>query len=219
MLLNILLSFLYFLASAQSPPIQWFRFDNDAIQRAPAGFTLALSGVGQPPDWFVVRDETAPSQPNALAQPETDRDETRYPLCILDNIQAKNVACGVSFKIVRGMRDMSAGIVWRYLDKDNYYLFCIGALESRISLCKMERGQLTVLGTNTANKNAPPFIKPGSWYSMQVICYDRSLQVFVNRRRYFQHTDQTFSNPGKIGLWTKSGSYVQFDDMYVQVAN
>lgn len=203
--------------SSEPDPLQWLKFDNDAVQRPPSGFTLAVSGMGEPAGWFVVRDESAPSQPNALAQPETDRAEVRYPLCVFDSIKAKNLGCGVSLKIIRGLQDQSAGIVWRYIDRDNYYLACVGTLDSRISVCKMVRGRLTVLQTIAARPSSPPFIKPGKWFSIQVINVDRQIQLYINMGRYFEFTDDTFLDAGKVGLWTRSGSYVHFDDLYIQV--
>ncbi len=42
-------------------------------------------------------------------------------------------------------------------------------------------------------------------------------QVFLNRDKLFEAEDGTFSNAGKIGLWTKADSVTYFDDLSITV--
>jgi hypothetical protein len=198
-------------------PTYWLRFDNDEVQQSPLGFTTAVTGVGEPARWYVVRDETAPSQPNALAQPETEAIENRYPLCVFDGVTVKNLSCVASIKIVSGHEDMSGGIVCRYLDKDNYYVAGVGAYGA-IFVGKVERGKLTVLGSTGGGRYSSKTLKLGAWVRLQVMCIDNFILVYQNLSKRFQIHDKTFPGAGKVGLWTKSGSYVHFDDMYVEVA-
>jgi hypothetical protein len=39
--------------------------------------------------------------------------------------------------------------------------------------------------------------------------------VYFNGTKLFEVEDSTFSQPGRVGLWTKADSVTQFDDLTV----
>ncbi|MEK7728711.1 MAG: hypothetical protein AAB354_09880, partial [candidate division KSB1 bacterium] len=112
---SLLVALLPALAVAQT-----FNFDHDETGKPPKGFSTALTGKGKIGNWIVMKDETAPSQPNVLAQTDMDATGYRFPLCVFDGLSAKDVEVSVKFKPMKGEGDQAAGIVWRYQDKDNY---------------------------------------------------------------------------------------------------
>ena len=116
-------------------------FNNEKVGEAPSGFSTALTGKGRPGKWAVMKDDSSPNQGNVLAQ--TDSDPTRYhfPVCVYDGLTAKDVDVSVKFKPVSGKGDQGAGIVWRYRDKDNYYIVRANALEGNVVLYKVEGGK------------------------------------------------------------------------------
>ena len=59
------------------------RFD-DPIGKLPDGWTIAMTHTGGAPRWEIVRDGTAPSPPNVLAQVSRDSTAGRFPLAIWD---------------------------------------------------------------------------------------------------------------------------------------
>jgi hypothetical protein len=61
--------------TAQTNGRTW-NFDLDAVGKPAAGFAFALTGQGTVGQWVVMREPTAPSQPNVLAQ--TSQDNTDY---------------------------------------------------------------------------------------------------------------------------------------------
>lgn len=113
---------------------QTFTFDSDSVRQAPQGFTIALTGKGKPGVWVVVRDESAPSPPNVLAQTDMNNTSYRFPVCVYDSLTAKDADISVKFKPLKGKVDQSAGIIWRYQDRDNYYVVRANALEDNIVL-------------------------------------------------------------------------------------
>jgi len=119
---KIVFASLLVLAFAASVAAQTFNFDQDEVGKTPQGFSSALTGKGKIGNWVVMKEGTAPSQPNVLAQ--TDRDATgyRFPVCVFDSVMLKDADISVKFKPVKGEGDQAAGIVWRYQDKDNYYI-------------------------------------------------------------------------------------------------
>jgi hypothetical protein len=50
---------------------------------------------------------------------------------------------------------------------------------------------------------------------LKVSVRGRRFQVYVNHRRILQGFDDTFSNSGKVGLWTVGDSVTYFDDFRV----
>lgn len=124
---------------------QTINFDKDKDGTVPRGFSTALTGKGKPGAWKVVNDESAPSKPNVLAQTDMDNTSYRFPLCVYDSLAAKDVDVSVRFKPVKGEEDQAAGIVWRYKDKDNYYIVRANAVENNVVLYKVENGKRTDL--------------------------------------------------------------------------
>lgn len=91
-----------------------------------------MTHSGGPPQWEIVRGNTAPTQPNVLAQLSQDGTAGRFPLAIWDGTGIGDGEVSVSFKAVAGSIDQAAGIIWRYQDHDNYY-FVWGPLDMKVS--------------------------------------------------------------------------------------
>ena len=120
-------------------------FDTAEVGKLPADFSTALTGGGGPVTWVMKEEPSAPSGGKVLAQTSTDTTNYRFPLCVYDNVTAKDVEVSVKFKPVSGKVDQAAGIVWRYQDKDNYYIVRANALEDNVVLYKVENGKRTDL--------------------------------------------------------------------------
>ncbi|MEW6211384.1 MAG: hypothetical protein AB1631_23665, partial [Acidobacteriota bacterium] len=119
-------------------------FDNDKVGSPPAGFSFALTGQGKPGVWIIVKDDSS-AQKNVLAQTDADPTGYRFPVAVYDGISARDVDVSVRFRAVSGQKDQAAGIVWRYRDKDNYYIARANALENNVVLYKVENGRRTDL--------------------------------------------------------------------------
>src|SRR5262245_17491623 len=97
-------------------------FEKDKLGAPPAGFTTALTGSGKPGVWVVAEDRTAPSGKLVLAQTDADATSYRFPLCIFDGVVVRDADIRVKILPLDGKKDRGAGLVWRYRDKDNYYV-------------------------------------------------------------------------------------------------
>jgi hypothetical protein len=122
-------------------PAEVINFDSSQPGAAPAGWTVAMTHKGGAPKWEVLKDATAPSQPNVLAQTSTDPTDGRFPLAILDKANFKDGELTVRCKAIAGKVDQGAGLVWRYRDPDNYYLARANALENNVVLYKVLNGR------------------------------------------------------------------------------
>ena len=198
---------------------QTINFDKDKDGAVPQGFSTALTGKGKPGVWKIVKDDSAPSKPNVLAQTDMDKTSYRFPVCVFDSLSARNVDVSVRFKPVKGKEDQAAGIVWRYKDKNNYYIVRANAIENNVVLYKVENGKRTDLplvekGRTYGMKEEVP---SGAWGTLRVVATGDLFEVYHNGKKLYEVKDNTFTEAGKVGLWTKADSYTLFDDLSITI--
>ncbi|HEU4387130.1 MAG TPA: family 16 glycoside hydrolase, partial [Blastocatellia bacterium] len=143
----------------------------------------------------------------------------RFPVCVYDEISAKDVDISVKFKPISGKTDQGAGIVWRYRDQDNYYIVRANALEGNVVLYKVENGKRTDLplvgeGRTYGKKDKVP---SGQWGTLRVVAKGDLFDVYHDGKKLYEVRDGTFKEAGKAGLWTKADSVIYFDDLTIQV--
>jgi hypothetical protein len=198
---------------------QMVNFDNCAPGTLPPGWTTAMTHKGAPPKWEVVRDETAPSPPNALAQVSKDGTAGRFPLAIWDGVSIQDGEVSVAFKPVSGSVDQAAGIVWRYQDPGNYYIVRANALENNVVLYRVVSGvreSIAPKGLPSKAYGVKHSIRRGAWSTLRITFKSATFTVSLNGETLFQTEDHTFSGAGKTGLWTKADSVTYFDDFDVR---
>jgi 3-keto-disaccharide hydrolase len=152
-----------------------------------------------------------------LAQTDADSTSYRFPVCVLDAVTTKDADISVKFKPVSGRADQGAGLVWRYCDKDNYYIVRANALENNVVLYKVQNGKRTDLplkgeGRTYGKKTTVP---SGTWSTLGVDVKGTLFAVSLNGTKLYEVEDATFPDAGKIGLWTKADSVIRFDDLRI----
>jgi hypothetical protein len=203
------------ISAAQSETI---RFDHAIPGKLPADWTVAMTHAGAPPHWEIVRDGSAPSPPNVLAQLSRDRTAGRFPLAIWEKAQIRDGEISIAFKTVDGSIDQAAGIVWRYHDPNNYYIVRANALENNVVFYKVENGvrnSIAPKGLPSRSYGVKHMIPSRRWNNLKVSFAGAKIAVFFNQERLFEAEDTTFPKPGKVGLWTKADSVTYFDDFTV----
>jgi hypothetical protein len=161
----------------------------------------------------VVEDATSPAKPKVLAQTSTDSTSKRYPVCVYDKAGAKDVDLSARFRPVSGKVDQAAGLVWRYKDKDNYYVVRANALENNVVLYKVQNGLRTDLKVRgkTTGYGVKAEVPKDKWSTLRVTAVGDLFEVFLNDRKLFEVQDKTFTEAGKVGVWTKADSVTHFD--------
>lgn len=187
-------------------------FGLTTIGPPPAGFTVALTGQGVPPQWVVIEDTTAPSSRNRVAA-ETSGDATdnRFPLLIYDGLDARDVQVTVRFKPVLGKVDQAAGVAVRIRDANNYYVVRANALEDNVRLYKVVNGKRHQFAGRDVK------VPAGRWHTLGLKIEAARIDIFFDDKPLFSATDSTFAGPGKIGLWTKADSLTYFDDLTIKL--
>ena len=192
-------------------------FDKDKTGALPDGFSAALTGSGRAGVWAVARDDESPEHKNVLAQTDADATGYRFPVCVYDKFSARDVDLSVKFKPVSGKKDQAAGLVWRYRDKDNYYIARANALEKNVVLYKVRNGKREDLPLRnegrTYGRKAP--VPGNQWSELRVTAKGNLFTVYLNGQKLYEVEDGTFTDAGKIGVWTKADSVTYFDDLRV----
>jgi len=195
--------------TAQTGERVW-NFDRDAPGKPPAGFTFALTGKGTIGQWMVMKEETAPSQPNVLAQTSEDKTDYRFPLAIAEGTNYKDLVLNVRFKTVSGKVDQGADLVLRLKDKDNYYIVRANALEDNFRLYHVVNGRrVQFAGTNFK-------VTSQQWHEIKVEARGDEFKCYYDGQLKFEAKDSTFKDAGAVGLWTKADSVIYFDDLTVR---
>ena len=201
-------------ATAEEPPVRGtpndWKFDEDRPGKPPVGFTFARTkNLGKPGKWVVEAQKDAPSAPNVLGQLDTDDTSARFPMAVTAAVFHSDVNVSVKCKAVSGDTDQACGIVFRYVDENNYYITRSNVIEENIRLYHVKNGKRTQLATWDGKVPAKV------WNELSVEAKGDNLRVYFNRQKVLEAKDRTFRAGGRAGLWTKADSLVYFDDFNV----
>src|SRR5258708_285697 len=185
-------------------------FDDAPIGSAPKGWTITMTGRGHP-QWTVEKDDTAAASANVLKQ----SGKATFPLALKDGTKIKNGFVAVRFKALSGAEDRAAGLVWRAIDANNYYVVRANALEDNVVLYKTVNGvrsPLDIVGRKGGyGVNVP--VPANTWHRLRIDFRGSRFSVSFNGKQSFEVENSTFTDAGKVGLWTKADSVTLFDEV------
>jgi hypothetical protein len=196
-------------AAAQVLPRR-YDFEEAAAGGRPPGFAFTLTGGGAPVRWVVLEDPSSPAGPKVLAEFSKDRTSDRFPLAILEGVEARDVALSVRFRPVSGSVDQAAGLVARLRDPRNYYIARANALEDNVRLYRV------VDGRRVQFAGADVRVPRDRWQTLGMRVEGDRLAVSLDGRVVFTAADRTFADAGRVGLWTKADSVTHFDAFEVE---
>ena len=176
-------------------------FDDATPGAAPPGWTATKTGKGEA-KWTIEKDDTAPSRPNVLKQ----SGEATYPVCLKNGTSLKDGFVEVKFKPVAGKEDQAGGLVWRARDSDNYYIARANALEDNVTIYH------TIKGKRTEKKRTNTKVASNQWHTLRVDFSGDHFTVTLDGKKAIAWDDQTFTEAGMVGVWTKADSVTLFDD-------
>ncbi|MGH7289154.1 MAG: hypothetical protein ACREI8_14160 [Myxococcota bacterium] len=176
-------------------------FDDVQSGSLPPGWTAGVTGNGNP-KWAVTQDNSAPSKPNVLAQ----TGEGKYPFCVNADASLADGFVEVKFKPISGSEDQAGGLIWRFKDKDTYYIARANALEDNVTIYH------TVKGVRRAFKNVDMKVSSRSWHTLRAEFRGTHFTVYFDGRKAIEADDDTIQGPGAVGVWTKADSVTHFDD-------
>ena len=198
-----------------------FNFGDYAEGGAPTNFSSALFGSGKSGAWKIVMDEVpsafapltdkAPSvtRHGVLAQTGQDMTDEHFPLFVYDGEVFRNFNLTTRFKIVSGIAEQMAGVVFRYQNASNFYVVRASALGKNVRFYKVVNGlRSDPIGPARA-------VSAGAWHTLAVQCEGNQITVYFDDRLAMPPLGDNSFSEGKIGFWTKSDSVTYFADTVV----
>ena len=176
-------------------------FDTFTAGQPPPGWRAGVTGSGTS-RWLVEADTDAASAPNVLRQ----SGRGAFPWCVIPDARLVDARIQVRFKPISGREDQAGGLVWRWKDRDNYYVARANALENNVSLYYTEKGR-----RNTIKYIDAP-VSRNQWHALSVEFVGDRIQVALDDKAYIDVRDAHITGEGAVGVWTKADSVTAFDD-------
>ncbi len=184
-------------------------FESDAVGSAPSGFEFVRTGGGADGKWLVRDDKEKPGN-HVLVQESADKTDYRFPLAVVKDGTYKDVTLSVRAKPLSGELDQGFGLVWRYQDANNYYVTRCNADEDNCTIYHV------VKGGRRAFQNKGTKVATNAWHTLKLEAKGDHFTVWLDGARVLDAKDDTFKDPGKVGLWTKADSVIVFDDLTIE---
>jgi len=195
-----------------------FNFGDYAIGTVLTNFDSVVAGEGRPGQWSIVGDQVPSAfasfgtngptmnQSSVLAQTATDMTDEHFPILVYSGDIFRNFKLTTRFKIVSGVTEQMAGVVFRYQNPSNFYVLRASALGHNVRFYKM------VDGIRSAPIGPEVDITPGTWHSLQVACKGNEINCSLDDQPLMPSLQDGSFAEGRIGFWTKSDAVSHFRD-------
>ena len=192
---------------------QTFNFHNLKVgEPPPQGWNCTKTGEGNV-KWTVERDDYPPNFWNVVKQsgngatPSNDYPTPSvFPICILNGPTIKDGFVQVKIKMVDGKQDRAAGLIWRVKDSNNYNIIRANALENDVTYYQTINGKRSI----KVRKWFP--VTSNVWHTLRVEFKGNMASASYDDAQVAIWWDDTFLEPGKVGVWTKADSVSMFDE-------
>ncbi len=163
---------------------------------------------------MVHADPTAPSKRNVLAltDPKGGSRDT-FNLAWTDQVRFEDGRLSLRFKAVSGRVDQGGGPIWRAQDRANYYICRANPLEDNVRLYYVKNAARQQLAS------ADVTIAPDTWHTLTIEHAGNHIVCSFNGKTRLDVTDDTFSEGGGVGLWTKADAATIFDDLQMKASD
>jgi hypothetical protein len=179
------------------------------VGSTPRGFTPALTGDGEPVLWKLDADGSTPTG-RVLTERSGDTTEYRFPHCVWQGVDARDVLVKVRFKPIAGKVDQAGGLVLRWRDENNYYVARANALENNVRFYKVVNGRRRQLEGKDLE------VTSGAWHELALRAAGTKFEVSFDGAKLFDTEDGALAEAGKVGVWTKSDSLTAFDALTIE---
>jgi hypothetical protein len=203
-------------AEPTSPDLRHFwRFDQDKLGDAPAGFSAVMLGEGQMGTWKVEADPQAPSVPNRLTLHAScpGAGSAEKPDCLqvllVNGLTYEYPDLAVRLKMASEGPCGGAGLVFRAKDARNFYAAIVDLATDSLEVVHVVEGHVTVIGREPVKR------RKTDWHLLRVqhntILSKDFLEISFDGQIAFTHWDKKLG-AGQIGLATRGDATIWFDN-------
>jgi hypothetical protein len=199
-----------------------FNFSDTPAGAMPTNFMAVLSGTGSPGEWKIVTADV-PSQFAAfpgqapvmthhgvLAQTSVDPTDERFPMILYTGEKFRNFKFTTRFKILSGVAEQMAGVVFRYQNSSNYYVVRASALGRNVRFYKV------VDGLRSDPIGPELEVTTNAWHSLAVQCEGTQISIWFDGKLAMPALGDNSLSEGLLGYRTKSDAVAYFDDASVE---
>src|SRR5262249_36635776 len=169
------------------------RFSDKDEGKTPSGWKAEHTGTGEGSVWKVAADDTAPSKSGYVLAQTAESPNAYFNICVAEDTNYKDVELSVAFKAIRGTNDQGGGLVWRFRDKDNYYICRMNPLEDNFRVYKVVDGKRRQLETKEGLT-----VKAGEWHKIRVEMEGDHIECYLDGKKLLDVKDDTFKERGKV---------------------
>ena len=203
--------------SASGATLQ-FNFGDYEYNTTPTNFQSLLAGGGTPPVWKIISAEMPSSfspltgntpglnHVKVLAQTSGDMADEHFPMFVYPGDTFRNFKFSTKFKIVSGITEQMAGLVFRFQNVSNFYVARVSAAGHNVRFYKV------VNGIRSDPIGPTLDIPVGEWHKFGVQCEGNQITIFLDDKMVMPALGDSTFTEGKIGFWTKSDSISYFSD-------
>ena len=141
-----------------------------------------------------------------LAQTSQDPTDEHFPLFIYDGETFRDFRLTTRFKIISGAVEQMAGLVFRFQNASNFYVFRASALGHNVRFYKM------VNGVRSDPIGPQVDIADNSWHTLTVLGQGNQFTFWFDNRLVMPPLEDNTFAEGRIGFWTKSDAVSYFCD-------
>lgn len=201
--------FILFLVAMATAAVAQIRVTFDEANELPQGWQTGITGQGAA-RWDIIPDDSAQSGSKVLKQ----SGEATFSWAAKTDEHIKDGFAEVKFKPISGKEDQAGGLVFRFKDANNYYVVRGNALEGNVVLYKTVNGKRSSLRVKGRmfGYGVDTKVPSGRWSTLRVEFRNNLFTVYFNGKKLFQVEDETFTDAGAVGVWTKADSVTLFDN-------
>jgi hypothetical protein len=112
-------------------------------------------------------------------------------------------------KLIKGAMQ-TAGIAFRFVNSDNYYIVSANALEGRIDLFRVLGSKMKRIGGADAE------VVLNHWQKIGLVAEGDRFTVSLDNAWLITVWDRTFLTDGRVGLWTEENNVTRFDQFEIK---
>ena len=196
-------------------------FSNETTSQTPTNFFSTVAGSGPVGNWTIVSAEVPPllaplsaqapatSSRPVLAQTSQDSTDERFPILVYEPETFKDFKLTTRFKLVSGLAEQMAGVVFRYQNSSNFYVVRASALGHNVRFYKMVNGiRSDPIGPSID-------LSLDKWYNLSVQCSGNQILIWLDENQIMPALGDNSFNSGKVGFWTKSDAVSYFSDLII----
>ena len=188
-----------------------FDFDRTTVGSLATGWVAAeTNSQGTPAAWRIVKDGFAPSPPHVMAIVANQNSGQTYNLLMANSGSYRDLELHVFIRANSGKEDQGGGVFWRARDTQNYYLARWNPLEANFRVYVVKNGKRRELASTEAR------VDPSRWQRITIAHQDDRIEATLNDRITLTVVDKSFTDAGRVGLWTKADAASSFDEFTVQ---